>query len=561
MELYSAGGSGNGSAPVQLLAVAQLTDGGGNFSVAAGSYSCPSSASVLYLVSAGGSVGGQASNSATELVTVLGSCGGVVSGSSYVVNELTTVTAAFALRPFWASGAQLGSTTTNTGGLALGVAGFGRLINVATGAMPGPGFPSNGSLPIAKLNTLGNALNGCITSPGSGSPLCAGLFMQSEAGGVEASDTFDAVLNIANQPGTNVSALYALASGSDAFSPALQSAPPDWTLGLPYTGGGMNGPTAVSIDSTGNVWVANYFGVASLFANSGTPLLASGISGYELHNSYGGAVDSTDRMWVANEQDGDSTVNDGMGSVTVLNASGPALPGNSAYAAGGLNFPISVAFDRNGTAWVVDNANSHVTVMNSAGVPQSGTDGYVSDQFAFPVAVAVDAGGAAWIANQSGSTVTRVAPDGSSFTSYTVGNAPSAVAVDAGGNVWAANYYGDSLGLVSAAGQVLSSGGFMGGGLDHPTGIAADGAGTAWVANYRAPGISALAGATAVMPGAPLSGSAGWGSDVELTEAFGIAVDAAGNVWVSSYGDNRLVEFVGAAAPVKTPLLGGVRVP
>jgi sugar lactone lactonase YvrE len=177
------------------------------------------------------------------------------------------------------------------------------------------------------------------------------------------------------------------------------------------------------------------------------------------------------------------------------------------------------------------------------------------------VAVAVDAEGAGWVANQSGSTVTRVAPDGSSFTSYTVGNAPSAVAVDAGGNVWAANYYGDSLGLVSAAGQVLSSGGFMGGGLDHPTGIAVDGAGTAWVANYRAPGISALAGATAVMPGAPLSGSAGWGSDVGLTEAFGIAVDAAGNVWVSSYGDNRLVEFVGAAAPVKTPLLGGVRVP
>ena len=46
-----------------------------------------------------------------------------------------------------------------------------------------------------------------------------------------------------------------------------------------------------------------------------------------------------------------------------------------------------------------------------------------------------------------------------------------------------------------------------------------------------------------------------------MLEAFGIAVDAAGDVWVTSYGDNRVVELIGAGAPVKTPLLGGVRVP
>ena len=323
----------------------------------------------------------------------------------------------------------------------------------------------------------------------------------------------------------------------------------------------MKGPTSVSVDSTGQVWVANYFGVASLFANSGAPVVPGGFSGYELQESYGGAVDAMDRIWVTNEENSDYTVNNGMGSVTVLNGSGPALPGNSAYVAGGINFPISVAFDRSGTAWIVDYGNSHVTVLNSAGVPQSGVSGYVSDQFAFPVAVAVDQGGAGWVANQSGATLTRIAPDGSSFTSYTVGSGPSAVAVDAGGNVWSANYYGDSVGLVSSAGQVLSSGGFTGGGLDHPTGLAVDGAGTAWVANYRAPGISALAGAAAANPGAPLTGIAGWGSDLGLTEAFGIAVDAAGNVWVTCYGDDRLVEFVGAAAPVRTPLLGGVRLP
>jgi hypothetical protein len=46
-----------------------------------------------------------------------------------------------------------------------------------------------------------------------------------------------------------------------------------------------------------------------------------------------------------------------------------------------------------------------------------------------------------------------------------------------------------------------------------------------------------------------------------MLEAFGVAIDAAGSLWVTSYGDNRLVQFVGMATPVKTPLLGGVRLP
>ena len=91
--------------------------------------------------------------------------------------------------------------------------------------------------------------------------------------------------------------------------------------------------------------------------------------------------------------------------------------------------------------------------------------------------------------------------------------------------------------------------------------IAVDGAGTAWIANYRSPGISVFAGEGASVPGAALSAAGGWGADLSLVEAYGIAVDAAGDVWVSSSGDNRLIKFVGAAAPVQTPLLGGVRLP
>jgi DNA-binding beta-propeller fold protein YncE len=46
-----------------------------------------------------------------------------------------------------------------------------------------------------------------------------------------------------------------------------------------------------------------------------------------------------------------------------------------------------------------------------------------------------------------------------------------------------------------------------------------------------------------------------------MLEAYGIAVDASGNLWVTNFGDDTLTEFVGIAAPVKTPLLGPPQAP
>ena len=561
VQIFAAGTAGNGSAPVPLLAAALATDTNGAFHVAAGAYTCPTAATPLLIVSSGGQLGTQPNNAAIVFATAPGACGGVAQGTSFVIDEVTTVATVYALRPFLAAGAQLGSTATNVAGLDLAAQTVGSLADLQQGTAPGPSLAANGTAPVAKLNTLATLLQTCASAPTATSTACTNLFAQTSTTAGMPSNTFDAMLTIANQPGANVAALYALVSNRQFFRPGLSDAPPDWTLAMAYTGGGMNGPSAVSVDSVGRVWVANYGSVASLFSNFSAPVLAQGVTGYGLQESYGGAVDANDRMWVSNEQNSDKTINNGLGSVTLLDSNGPALSGNSLYATGGLNFPIGIAFDRNGTAWVVDYGDSHLTLLDSNGQAQSGANGYTSDQLQFPVAVAVDSKGNGWVANQSASTVTRVSPDGATFTSFTVGSEPSAVAVDAADNVWTANYYDDSLGLVSSSGQVLSSGGLLGGGLAHPTGIAVDGAGTVWVANYRAPGVSAFAGAGAQNPGTPISPAAGYGSDLGMLECFAVAIDAAGNVWFTSFGDNRLIEFPGAAAPVKTPLLGGVRLP
>lgn len=562
VQLYTAGQAGNGSASTALLANAVMTDGQGSFAVANGAYVCPAPDSLLFLLSRGGAAGpAVGTNEARVFVTALGRCDQLAEGARFAVDERTTVVMAFTLRAFLSPGAQLGSSATNTGGLELAMAQFGNLAQLTTGEVPSTSFPANGTAPTAKVNSLANAVHACAAAASATDAGCASLFTATSEGtsGTSSTNTLDAALAIANHPASGVASLFTLAASAPIFSPVLPSAPPDWTLAVAYTGGGLNGPTSVSLDSKGQVWVANFYDVASLFSHLGEPVFQSGVSGFGLHESYGGAVDAQDRMWVANEES--SALNQGLGSVTVLDSAGPALPGVSQWVTGGLNFPISVAFDRNGSAWVVDYGDSRLSLLSPSGVPTSGPAGVGSDQLAFPVAVAVDSQGNGWVANQSASTVTRVSPDGSKFTSFTVGSSPAAVAVDAADNVWTANFVDGTLGLVSAGGQVLSSGGFSGGGLDHPTGIAADGAGTVWVANYRAPGISAFSGAGNSRPGTPISPTTGFGADMGLLEAFGIAVDAAGNLWVSSYADSRLIEFLGIATPVKTPLLGGVRIP
>jgi hypothetical protein len=563
VKVYTAGTTGNGSTPT-LLGAATTTDANGAFGIASG-YTCPSNGSLVYIVATGGHVGANgASNAASVLMTSPGACGTIVSNPSFIVNELTTVASAYAFAQFLGTGAQLGASSTNTTGITLAAGTLANLVNVSTGTGIGAGFPATGTSPIAKLDSLANVLNACVVSSGTGSAACSGLFSAVTAK-TPPTNTLDAVMDLVKSPGANVSKIYGLTTASNAYAPVMAAAPGDWTMFVTYAGGGMNDPSAISIDSKGNVWVANYFSVATLLTNTGKPVFGTGLTGNGLGNDYGGAVDANDAMWIANEP---GPANNYVSSVSLLTAGGTAVSG-SPYTAGGLNFPISIAIDPANVSWIVDYGNSHLTLLSNSGTAQSGATGYDGvdaagkGNFIFPVAVAVDGNRTGFVANQSSNTITKVPASGSSFTSYVVGDGPSGIAVDSANNVWSANYYGDSVGLLSAAGTVVSgANGYTGGGVVHPQGIAVDGAGTVWVANYRGPSISEIAGVgSAAGVGTALSPAAGWAPDAGLLEAFALAIDASGNVWVTNFGSNTVTEFVGMASPVKTPMLGPVRVP
>lgn len=553
VQLYAAGNSGNLSTATALGA-ALVTDANGSVSIPA-TFTCPYNLSTIYVVATGGKPGSTgAANTNIKLLSVLGTCASLTSGASFVVNEATTVAGAYAMSQFLSTTGSIGASATNFSGLSLAAATAANLVNPTTGAIGGANFPATGTAPSALIASLSNALNACIVS--SASPACAQLTAAAGITNNHVATTLAQMVGIASHPALNPTSAFSASQASSVYSGGLTAAPTDLTLYVIYSGGGMNGPSGIGIDSAGNVRVANYFNVASFFSNTGVPTFPGGIVGNNLNNSYGLAMDYRDNTWIPNEQS-TGAINGRLGSVTILDSSGNQV---TTLGAGGLNYPVAISMTTDGTAWIVDYGNSHLTLTDNSGTPLSGASGYTTTEFAFPVAVAVDSKCVGFVANQSGNTITRVIPDGSAFTSFTTGSGASGVAVDASDNVWTANYYGNSVGLLSSTGKVISSG-FTGGGVYHPQGIAVDGSGNVWVANYRAPGLTELAGAAATVPGAPLSPANGYGVDAQMVEAFAIAIDASGNIWITSFGNNTVTEFVGLAAPVRTPLLGPVSTP
>src|SRR5208337_1661972 len=108
--------------------------------------------------------------------------------------------------------------------------------------------------------------------------------------------------------------LLSLQNSSAPFLPALSAAPKDWTLFIILSGGGLDGPTALGIDTTGNVWAIGYYGVLSAFSPAGVPVFASGITGSGLNESYGLAVDGGGNVWTTNNQT--PGINNGLGSIS-----------------------------------------------------------------------------------------------------------------------------------------------------------------------------------------------------------------------------------------------------
>jgi hypothetical protein len=563
------GGTGNSDS----LGSYVVTDPSGNFSIT-DDYSCTPNTQV-YLYALGGNPGlGTGVNAVSGLMAVLGNCpsaGNFQTATPYVaINEVSTIAAAYAFAGYATNSTHVSSSGTALAkiGIQNAFANAANLASLSTGLALTTTPGGTGTVPQATIFTLADILASCVNSNGAvtgptNPTACYTLFTKATSdgtpSGTQPAETATAAINIAHNPAVNVHALSSLITAQSPFGPTVPVEVNDFTLGIEFSGGGLNDPYSIAIDSSGDPWITNN-GNSSVtqLASNGVPISpAGGYTGGGLNGLFGGiAIDSAGNAWIPNYYGN---------SVTEFSNAGTVLSGTLGYTGTGLHTPYGIAIDGSDNVWVTGFSNPYnVVKLSNAGAVLSGTTGYTGGALSVPYSVAIDASGDAWIVNKRNNSLTEFSNSGtllSGSNGYTGGglDTPYSIAIDGSGDAWIANYngnnvYGNSLTELSNAGAILSgANGYVGAGLNLPVSIAMDGSGNAWVANSLGNSITEFSNS-----GAAITGVNGYiGGNINSPNA--VAVDGSGNVWVANLFDSTMTELIGAATPVVTPLAVGVK--
>jgi streptogramin lyase len=282
-------------------------------------------------------------------------------------------------------------------------------------------------------------------------------------------------------------------------------------------------------------------------------LWQNGVSGSGLDQSDSIAVDSSSNIWVTNMA---AAGNLTPGSITQLTASGAVLSGASGFTGGSINEPIAIAADAAGDVWIANLGQPEITVLSNGGTAVSGPSGYGVGVLTQPSAIAIDAAQNAWVADSANGNLVHMDNTGNILNTVSCCNNPDSVAIDSAGTIWIGDNTNSYLSAVTSAGVVAQSN-LSGGGLNGPRTISIDGADHLWIANNSASTVSEFAGSNSSQAAATvLSPASGFGADVQMQQPYGVGVDPSGTVWITSFGDSRLIAFVGLGTPVRTPQIG-----
>jgi sugar lactone lactonase YvrE len=304
------------------------------------------------------------------------------------------------------------------------------------------------------------------------------------------------------------------------------------------TSAAISGPEGIAVDGAGVLYFAdssNYRvrrvtpgGVISTVAGNGT----SGFSGdggpatsAQIGSPVGLALDAAGALYFTDPRNNrvrKVTPNGVISTVAgngILGFSGDGGPATSAQ----LNMPLGVAVDAAGILYVSDRGNQRVRKVTPNGVISTvagnGTTGFSGDggpatsaQLDIPFGLAVDADGVLYFADVNNRRVRKVAPSGVVNT-----------------------VAGNGLGLFNGDGIPATSA------YISPRGIAVDATGNIYISDFnnrirmvtRGNVITTVAGNGT----RGFSGDGGLATSAQITEAEGVAVDAAGVLYIADLSD------------------------
>jgi uncharacterized protein (TIGR03437 family) len=355
-------------------------------------------------------------------------------------------------------------------------------------------------------------------------------------------------------------------------------------------------PSAVAVDSLGNLYIADYVnqrvrkvsgGVITTVAGTG----AAGFSGdggpatsAQLNSPIGLAVDSANNLYIADA--GNCRVREVSGGVIgTLAGSNPVGPSCTYSAASGpasgsqVGIPTGVAIDSTGNVYIAGYGSSDIQEISNgtiATVAGNGVRGFSGDGGAAgnallnsPFDVAVDRSGNVYIGDAGNNRIRRIA--GGIITTI-VGtsnfggdNGPataaqlfgvSGVAADPSGNVYIADTSDNRIREVSSSGVITtvagySLGGYTGDGgpaisaqLTGPLGVGVDASGDVYVADSDNCAIRKLTGT--VITTVAGNGTCGFSGDnsaathAQLNIPYSVALDSSGNLYIADTVNSRI---------------------
>lgn len=358
--------------------------------------------------------------------------------------------------------------------------------------------------------------------------------------------------------------------------------PGNTLIGLDPGGNLLNGETTkhgglygagfgIGIDPKNHIWVGNFGFGAGVAGPNKTGLIGNG--------------NSVSRF----DENGNALSHDGV-MIDVLN---PQPSGG--FTQGDMVGPQGTVSDQQGNIWIASSspggANQSKIVLYLDGKPKNPNNPtpFVSDIFANPFDIAIDKEGNAWISFETNSNggsssggiggVVKLSYDRNTgmFTALNIADddirSPFGVAIDPFGYIWVSNnnaLRGKSVSVLSPRGTLIDTYPLTSLIDDGPWGINADGNGNIYVAAFLSQRFFVLCGfQTNTCPqgtttGDLISPADGYRATGFLERPTGLEIDSAGSLWIVNNfqtnflngGGTSILQYVGLAEPVKTPLIG-----
>ncbi len=432
-----------------------------------------------------------------------------------VVNEMTTVASAYALNRILQHGAVPANPPLPA---RIAAATAENLVSAATG-LPSTVMRTspnaNETNAWRLLGTLANILANCVRNSGNACSTLFSLAAPPDGAGAPASDTWEAIRNIARNPAANVRELFALGEQTKVFEPNLTAAyGPDaadefmrldaFTLAIKFNASGQvdstgqercpfGGPGNFVFDTDGYVWITN--NVVQGTPNSTNCMIvlkpnglpSDGEKGTPVSPVFGGGVlgqgfglgfDPFGNMWSGNFGWGNKLPVDAKGnqagSVSNFTRGGRPLSPPYGFVSNVYRVQGTVS-DRQGNIWLAGYGNNRVQILPQ-GDPLTKYPFY-QDANVGPFDIRLDNDGSGWVVYSGSSAVskfTRTAKGLQLQFTVPVGSnsQPKGAGVDSRGNAWISAGAENAVYAFNRNGNPFGK--FTAGGMAGPWGAAVD---------------------------------------------------------------------------------------